>query len=139
MALHALIFKFLVFSGDLKSRGCAVVERQPLGKIIRAVTLGAGLLLSLFAKLLLMHGNMAVDAEILLGVGELEILFAIAHMAVFTRLHFMLARQRETSLIVKGPVRRHLRLHRRQLPAFSRMTLRAGDTFEFFMKGRVVR
>lgn len=138
VTLHALIFKLLVLARDLE-RGQIVIEGQALRKVGGAVTLRAGQLQRLLAKLLFMHRSMAAYAKIFLGVRKLKGFLAVPQVAVLTGLHLVLTGQRKARLLVKGAVGRHLSLHVRQLPALGGVTLGAGDSLELSMEGLVVR
>lgn len=128
-----------MFPVDLEV-GDVMLERSPLREIGRRVALGTGHIEELLVELLLMHTRVAGDAEVAISIRELEDLFAVPHVTLFAVRGLMLARQRETRLVMEGAIGLNLALQTHDLPAIGRVTLLAGHAFELLMeRGRMRR
>jgi hypothetical protein len=133
MTLLAVFLDFGMLPIDLEV-GDVMLERSPLREIGRRVALGTGHIKELFVELLLMHTWVACDAEITIGIRELEDLTAVPYMALLAVRRLMLACQGEARLIMERAIGLNLTLKTHDLPAIRRVTLLAGHALEFLME-----
>jgi len=133
MTLLTVSLDFCMFPVDLEV-GDVMLERSPLREIGRRVALGAGHIEELFVELLLMHTRVAGDAEITIGVRELEDLVAVSDVTLFAVRRLVLARQGEAGFIMERAIGLNLALQTHDLPAVRRVTLLTGHAFELLME-----
>jgi hypothetical protein len=133
VALLTVPLEFRMLSVDLEVRDL-MVEGCPLGEVGSRVALGTGHVEELLVKLLFVDTWVTSDAEITIRIRELECFLSILHMALLAVGRLVLAGQRESCLVMEGPIRLDLALQAHRFPAFRRMALVTAHTLEFLME-----